>query len=95
MGNPVHGLDDVLVTFDDDCIRPLTDTASDIGQPYREIESQAGHDANSTSQMPPKTMIFTPCRSGITHNVHEEIDLTKTVPGVNLLLNAVVRRADR
>ena len=95
MGNPVHGLDDVLVAFGDDCIRPLTDTASDIGQPYREIESQAGHDACSISRVTPTAMIFTPCRGGITHNDHEEIDLAKTVAGVNLLLIAVARRADR
>ena len=40
-------------------------------------------------------MILTPCRGGITRDVHEAIDLAKTVPGVNLLLNAVVRRANR
>lgn len=40
-------------------------------------------------------MIFMPCWGGITHDVHEEIDLAKTVPGVNLLLNAVVHRANR
>lgn len=40
-------------------------------------------------------MIFSPCRGGITHDVHEEIDLAKTLPGVNLLLNALVRRANR
>ena len=40
-------------------------------------------------------MIFTPCCGGITRNVHEEFDLAKTVPGINLLLNAVARRANR
>ena len=40
-------------------------------------------------------MIFTPCCGGIAREIHEEIDLAKTVPGVNLLLNAVVRRANR
>ena len=40
-------------------------------------------------------MTFAPCRGGISHDVHEEIDLAKTVPGVNLLLNAVVRRTNR
>lgn len=38
-------------------------------------------------------MIFTPCRNGITHNEAEHIELEYTVPGVNVLLNAVVRRA--
>jgi N-carbamoyl-L-amino-acid hydrolase len=39
-------------------------------------------------------MIFTPCRGGITHNESEHIEPEYTVPGVNVLLNAVVRRAN-
>ena len=66
-----------------------------MGLPYREIDSQAGHDAYSIARVAPVAMIFTPCRGGITHNVNEEIDLATTVPGVNLLLNAVLRRAIR
>lgn len=37
---------------------------------------------------------ITACRRDITHNAHEEIDMAKTVLGFNLLLNAVIRRAD-
>jgi beta-ureidopropionase / N-carbamoyl-L-amino-acid hydrolase len=40
-------------------------------------------------------MIFTPCKDGITHNFDEDIDQGRTMPGVDLLLNAVLRRADR
>lgn len=42
----------------------------------------------------PTPMPITACRSDITHNAHEEIDMAKTVLGVNLLLNAVIRRAN-
>ena len=37
---------------------------------------------------------ITSCSRDITHNAHEEIDMAKTVLGVNLLLNAVIRRAN-
>jgi N-carbamoyl-L-amino-acid hydrolase len=40
-------------------------------------------------------MIFTPCKGGITHNTAEDIDLDRTMPGVDLLLNLVRDRADR
>jgi N-carbamoyl-L-amino-acid hydrolase len=40
-------------------------------------------------------MIFTPCRDGITHNNHEYASLEDTVPGVTVLLHAVLDRADR
>jgi len=36
-------------------------------------------------------MIFTPCFEGISHNVNEAIELTRSVPGANLLLNAPSR----
>jgi N-carbamoyl-L-amino-acid hydrolase len=43
----------------------------------------------------PTAMIFTPCFEGISHNVKEDIELTRSVPGANLLLNAAVARANR
>jgi N-carbamoyl-L-amino-acid hydrolase len=84
-----------MVPFDADCIALLRDTARDMGLDYMEIPSQAGHDAYAIARVAPTCMIFTPCREGYTHNVKEEIELDKTVPGVNLLLNAVLRRANR
>jgi N-carbamoyl-L-amino-acid hydrolase len=40
-------------------------------------------------------MIFTPCVGGITHNNNERAELARTKAGVNVLLNAVVARANR
>ncbi len=34
-------------------------------------------------------MIFTPCLGGITHNNREEADLSRTLPGVNVLPRAM------
>jgi N-carbamoyl-L-amino-acid hydrolase len=45
--------------------------------------------------MAPTAMIFTPCFEGISHNVNEAIELARSVPGANLLLNAAVARANR
>ena len=57
--------------------------------------SQAGHDAYAVAGLTPTAMIFTPCRNGISHNTNEDIELSRTLPGANLLLNAVLRRANR
>ena len=81
--------------FDAQCIELLKDTASDLGLPFREMLSQAGHDAYAVAELAPSAMIFTPCRGGISHNTNEDIELTRTLPGANLLLNAVLRRANR
>jgi len=40
-------------------------------------------------------MIFTPCRDGVTHNKHEHAEMSRTVPGANVLLHAVLARATR
>jgi N-carbamoyl-L-amino-acid hydrolase len=81
--------------FAPDCIELLRATARELGLPYREMRSQAGHDAYAVATMAPTAMIFTPCHDGISHNVNEDIELARSVPGANLLLNAAVARANR
>lgn len=81
--------------FDPDCIALLKTTADELGLPYREMRSQAGHDAYAVATMAPTAMIFTPCHEGISHNVKENIELARSLPGANLLLNAAVARANR
>jgi N-carbamoyl-L-amino-acid hydrolase len=81
--------------FAPECISLLKETASELGLPYREMLSQAGHDAYAVAELTPTAMIFTPCRNGISHNTNEDIELVRTLPGANLLLNAAVRRANR
>ena len=81
--------------FAPECIDLLKTTADELGLPYREMRSQAGHDAYAVATMAPTAMIFTPCFEGISHNVHEAIELTRSIPGANLLLNAAVTRANR
>jgi N-carbamoyl-L-amino-acid hydrolase len=81
--------------FAPECIELLKTTAKELGLPYREMRSQAGHDAYAVATMAPTAMIFTPCHEGISHNVNENIELVRSVPGANLLLNAAVARANR
>jgi N-carbamoyl-L-amino-acid hydrolase len=81
--------------FSPECISLLKETASELGLPFRELLSQAGHDAYAVAEPTPTAMIFTPCRSGISHDTNEEIELRRTLPGAKLLLAAVLRRANR
>ena len=81
--------------FAGECIQHLSDTADAMDVSYMEIRSQAGHDAYAIGKIAPMGMIFTPCTGGISHNVEESIELDRTVPGVNLLLNAMVTAANR
>ena len=81
--------------FAPEIIELLKTTAGDLGLAYREMRSQAGHDAYAVATLAPTAMIFTPCFKGISHNVNEAIELTRSLPGANLLLNAAVARANR
>jgi beta-ureidopropionase / N-carbamoyl-L-amino-acid hydrolase len=81
--------------FDPGCIRLIREAAQRLGVPHRDILSQAGHDAYYISRIAPTAMIFTPCRDGISHNEAEHADRDTTVPGVNVLLHAVLARANR
>jgi N-carbamoyl-L-amino-acid hydrolase len=81
--------------FDPECIALLRAAARDLDVSALDIQSQAGHDAYYISKVAPTAMIFTPCVGGITHNNNERAELARTKAGVNVLLNAVVARADR
>lgn len=71
--------------------------ATSLKQGYRtqDIRSQAGHDAYFVARHAPTTMIFTPCKDGITHNNLESCDRADIEPGLNVLFQSVVARADR
>jgi len=81
--------------FDPDLIALLRAAAGDLGVATRDLLSQAGHDAYHISKCAPTAMIFSPCIGGITHNEAEDIDLKMTEPAVNVLMHAVLARANR
>jgi N-carbamoyl-L-amino-acid hydrolase len=81
--------------FDPGCIRLIREAARELDVAHRDILSQAGHDAYYMSRIAPTAMIFTPCRDGISHNEAEHAERDTTSPGVNVLLHAVLARANR
>ena len=81
--------------FDPGCIRLILEAARELDVAHRDILSQAGHDAYYMSRIAPTAMIFTPCRDGISHNEAEHAERDATSPGVNVLLHAVLARANR
>ena len=80
--------------FDAGLIALVRATAGRLAVASMDIRSQAGHDAYHMAKLCPATMLFTPCRNGISHNEAEDIDFAMTVPAVNVLLNAVLARAN-
>ncbi len=81
--------------FDAELIGSLRRHAEAQGANWRDIESQAGHDAYHMATHCPTAMIFAPCRNGITHNNEESCTPEDFRAGLAILLHAVVERADR
>ena len=81
--------------FDAGLIGLLRGAVKDLGVKSRDLLSQAGHDAYHVSKCAPTAMIFSPCMDGITHNEAEDIDLKMTEPAVNVMMHAVLARANR
>ena len=81
--------------FDPDCVQLVRDAADGLGVRYIDMQSQAGHDAYSMTHVCPTALIFCPCEKGITHNEAENVAKEDAVPSVNVLLHAVLARANR
>lgn len=83
------------LTFDKELVAGLRSAAADLGHDTMDLKSEAGHDAYHLADVCPTAMIFTPCRNGISHNEAEDMTLAEALPAANILLRAVIARADR
>jgi len=70
-----------------DCVRVAAENA---GFAARDMISGAGHDAAYVARVAPATMIFVPCRGGISHNEAEATSFGECAAGAQVLLNAVL-----
>jgi beta-ureidopropionase / N-carbamoyl-L-amino-acid hydrolase len=78
------------VAFDPECIACVREGAASAGFAARDIISGPGHDAAYVARVAPTTMIFVPCKDGISHNEAESTTLDECAAGAQVLLNAVL-----
>lgn len=84
------------VKFHEDCIRCVSDSAasmfgSDTPNLTKPMTSGAGHDSVFASKVCPTSMIFIPCRDGVSHNPAEYSSPEDCAIGAQVLLGAVLR----
>jgi N-carbamoyl-L-amino-acid hydrolase len=82
--------DQPAVRFDADCIACVRAAAAAGGFSFREMISGAGHDAAYVARVAPTSMIFVPCRNGISHNEAEFASKEQCAAGAQVLLQAVL-----
>jgi beta-ureidopropionase / N-carbamoyl-L-amino-acid hydrolase len=80
--------------FDAGCAGLVRNAARGLGLPHQDIVSGAGHDAVHVASVAPAAMIFVPCKDGISHNEIEDADKADIGAGAQILLQAMVERAN-
>jgi len=80
--------------FETSCVDAVRRAAARLGFSAREISSGAGHDAVYMSYVAPAAMIFVPCVDGISHNEAEDMKPEWATAGANVLLEAVLEKAE-
>ena len=68
--------------------------AERFGYSHRDIVSGAGHDACYMARVAPSSMVFTPCVDGVSHNESEDIKQEWSTAGANVLMHAVLEKAE-
>jgi N-carbamoyl-L-amino-acid hydrolase len=79
--------------FDSSCVEAVRAATRALGLPHREMVSGAGHDAIYIARVAPTSMIFVPCKDGISHNEIEDARPEHLEAGANVLLHAILARA--
>jgi N-carbamoyl-L-amino-acid hydrolase len=79
--------------FNADCVTSVERAAEMLGLSSRKIVSGAAHDAVYLSRVAPTSMIFVPCKDGISHNEIEDARPEHLEAGANVLLHAMLARA--
>jgi N-carbamoyl-L-amino-acid hydrolase len=80
--------------FDAGAIDAVRAGAKTLGFSHMDIVSGAGHDAVNMAGHAPSAMIFVPCAGGISHNELESAEPAHLEAGCNVLLQAVLAKAD-
>jgi N-carbamoyl-L-amino-acid hydrolase len=79
--------------FDPACVAAVRTATRALGYPHRDMVSGAGHDAIYIARVAPTSMIFVPCKDGISHNEIEDARPEHLEAGANVLLHAVLARS--
>lgn len=81
------------VAFNNNCIEAVQSAVDNLGYSHMNMFSGAGHDAVYVSRVAPTSMIFIPCKDGISHNEAEDAQPAHVEAGANVLLHAILQQA--
>ena len=82
------------ISFHGKCIDAVARANQQLGYSSMPVVSGAGHDAIYMTRLAPSGMIFIPCKDGISHNEVEDALPALITAGCNVLLHAMLERAN-
>ncbi len=83
------------IRFDEAVVATIEAVADALGLGHLRLFSGAGHDARQLSFVCPTGMIFVPCEKGISHNEAENAAPADLAAGARVLVETLVRLAER
>jgi len=84
----------VPVAFDETCVQATKSACEMLGVSHQYITSGAGHDACYVANIAPTSMLFAPCKDGISHHESESAEQEDLEAVTNVLLHAVLDYAN-
>ena len=78
------------IAFDEGCVAAVKNACERLDVTHRYITSGAGHDACYVANRAPTTMLFAPCKDGISHHESESAEADDLEAVCNVLLHAVL-----
>lgn len=81
--------------FDPDVVGLVRDAARRQGFSHMDMPSGAGHDAMHIAGLCPTGMVFVPCERGVSHNEIENATPADLAAGTRVLVEALLRLANR
>jgi len=82
------------VEFSPICIDTVRTAVAQLGLDAMDMVSGAGHDSVYVSRVAPTSMIFIPCKDGLSHNERESIEPVDASRGADVLLHAALAVAN-
>ena len=82
-----------VTEFDPNCVDAVRRATAELGYSSMEMVSGAGHDALYVAKVAPTSMIFVPCKDGVSHNEAEDVKSEDLEAGCNVLLHAMLKMA--
>lgn len=86
---------DSPVALDEELAAQSEEICRELGYSFLHMHSGAGHDAMHMAKIAPTTMLFIPCRGGISHNPAEFASMEDICRGITVLAHILQREAEK